>query len=196
LKEQILLLVELQNIDLEMEKLMLKKVDLPKEIARLDEELDAIKRELEEDGQRLDKLKADHRAKETAMKNSGENSKKAKSRLLGVKTNKEYEATLKEIDAINEKSSRIEDEIIHILEEIDKVHRARLSKVADDKYFACADFTTKDGKVYDLDVFMVGPDKDSLEFSEFSVHKEDGVERYTWYEEDGLWKKKDVTDSN
>ena len=121
LKEQILLLVELQNIDLEMEKLMLKKVDLPKEIARLDEELDAIKRELEEDGQRLDKLKADHRAKETAMKNSGENSKKAKSRLLGVKTNKEYEATLKEIDAINEKSSRIEDEIIHILEEIDKV---------------------------------------------------------------------------
>ena len=77
---------------------------------------------------------------------------------------------------------------------LDKVHRARLSKVAEDKYFACADFTTKDGKVYDLDVFMEGPDKDSLEFSEFSVHKEAGVERYTWYEEDGIWKKKDVTE--
>ena len=77
---------------------------------------------------------------------------------------------------------------------LDKVHRKRLSKVADDKYFACADFTTKDGKVYDLDVFMVGPDKDSLEFSEFSIHKEDGVERYTWYEEDGIWKKKDIAE--
>ncbi len=73
---------------------------------------------------------------------------------------------------------------------LDKVHRQRLSKVAEDKYFACADFTTNDGKVYDLDVFMEGDDKDSLIFSEFSVHKEDGVERYTWYEEDGVWKKK------
>ena len=121
LKEQILFLVELQNIDLEMEKLLLKKGDLPKEINRLDEELEAGEREMEEGEQRLDKLKDDHKAKETAMKNSVENSKKAKGRLLGVKTNKEYEAILKEIDAINEKSSGIEDEIIHILEEIDKV---------------------------------------------------------------------------
>lgn len=77
---------------------------------------------------------------------------------------------------------------------LDKVHRERLSKLAENEYFACADFTTKDGKVYDLDVFMVGPDKDSLEFSKFSVHKEDGMERYTWYEEGGIWKKKEVTE--
>lgn len=77
---------------------------------------------------------------------------------------------------------------------LDKVHRERLSKVGDNKYFACADFTTKDGKVYDLDVFMEGEDADSLEFSEFSIHKEAGVERYTWYEEDGVWKKKDVAE--
>lgn len=75
---------------------------------------------------------------------------------------------------------------------LDKVHRERLSKVGENKYFACADFTTKDGKVYDLDVFMEGTDKDTLKFSEFSVHKVDGVERYTWYEEDGIWKKKEV----
>lgn len=75
---------------------------------------------------------------------------------------------------------------------LDKVHRARLSKVGENKYFACADFTTDDGKLYDLDVFMEGPDADSLVFSEFSVHKVDGKERYTWYEEDGIWKKKDV----
>lgn len=122
MKEQILFLVELQNIDLEIERFMLKKVDLPKEIARLDEELEAAEGDLEEIGQRLDKLKADHKAKETALKNGVENSKKAKNRLLEVKTNKEYEATLKEIDTINEKSSGIEDEIIHILEELDEVN--------------------------------------------------------------------------
>lgn len=122
MKEQILFLVELQNIDLEIAKFMLRKVDLPKEITRLDEKLEAAEGELEESGQRLDKLKADHKAKETALKNGVENSKKARSRLLEVKTNKEYEATLKEIDTINEKSSGIEDEIIHILEELDKVN--------------------------------------------------------------------------
>ena len=72
----------------------------------------------------------------------------------------------------------------------DKVHRQRVAMVGEDTYFACADFTDAGGKVYDLDIFMAGPDKDSLVFSEVSVHKEDGVERYTWYEEGGIWKKK------
>ena len=72
---------------------------------------------------------------------------------------------------------------------LDKVHRERVAMVGEDTYFACADFTDADDKVYDLDVFMIGPDKDSLVFSEISVHKEDGVERYTWYEEGGVWKK-------
>ena len=48
------------------------------------------------------------------------------------------------------------------------------------------------GKVYDLDVFMKGPDKDHLVFSKFMVHKEAGKERYTWYEQDGVWKTKSV----
>ena len=73
-----------------------------------------------------------------------------------------------------------------------KVHRARLSKVGKDTYFACADFRTPEGKIYDLDVFMKGLDKDHLTFSEFMVHKEAGKERYTWYEQGGIWKRKPV----
>lgn len=73
---------------------------------------------------------------------------------------------------------------------LDKVHRKRLSRVGEDTYFACADFKTTEGKVYDLDVFMKGSDKDNLTFSKFSIHKEDGKERYTWYEQGGIRKKK------
>lgn len=75
---------------------------------------------------------------------------------------------------------------------LDKVHRKRLSRVAEDTYFACADFKTPEGKMYDLDVFMTGPDKDHLAFSKFMVHKEAGKERYTWYEQGGVWKTKTV----
>lgn len=75
---------------------------------------------------------------------------------------------------------------------LDKVHRKRLSKVSDDRYFACADFKTPEGKIYDLDVFMTGTNKDNLTFSKFMVHKEAGKERYTWYEKGGIWKTKPV----
>ena len=75
---------------------------------------------------------------------------------------------------------------------LDKVHRKRLSRVGENLYFACADFKTPEGRIYDLDVFMKGAGKDNLTFSKFSIHKEAGKERYTWYEKDGIWKKKPV----
>ena len=72
---------------------------------------------------------------------------------------------------------------------LDKVHEEKLSKVADGVYFACADFKTSDGKVYDLDIFMKG-DKSKLEVNEVTVHKESGNPRYGWVQENGLWKRK------
>jgi hypothetical protein len=75
---------------------------------------------------------------------------------------------------------------------LDKVHRERLARTGDNEYFACADFVTPDGLLYDLDVFMTGEDADSLIFSDFTIHKKDGLERYTWYEEDGIWMKNPV----
>ncbi len=73
---------------------------------------------------------------------------------------------------------------------LDKVHKERLSRVGENLYFACADFATPEGKLYDLDVFMEGKGKASLVVMEISVHKEDGKERYTWFEKDGVWHKK------
>lgn len=38
---------------------------------------------------------------------------------------------------------------------LSKVHQERVAKVNDRLYFACCDFTSKDGRVYDLDFFIV-----------------------------------------
>lgn len=73
---------------------------------------------------------------------------------------------------------------------LDKVHKERLAKVSENTYFACADFKTPEGKVYDLDIFMKGSSADSLTVTEVSVHKEDGKARYGWVEKKGIWKKK------
>ena len=73
---------------------------------------------------------------------------------------------------------------------LEKVHKERLSHVGEDIYFACADFNADNGKVYDLDIFLHGTNTDNLTVTEISVHKEDGIARYGWQEENGIWVKK------
>lgn len=75
---------------------------------------------------------------------------------------------------------------------LDHVHRERLAHTDEQTYFACADFQAADGTLYDIDIFMQGPNAESLEATEVSVHKVDGEARYTWFEEDNIWKKQPV----
>ena len=51
-----------------------------------------------------------------------------------------------------------------------KIHKDKLATVGDGVHFFCVDFKATDGKVYDLDFFMKGPDKDHLKFTEIAVH--------------------------
>ena len=69
-----------------------------------------------------------------------------------------------------------------------KVHDDRFSSLGGDKYFACVDMKGTDGKIYDIDFFMVvQPGK--LTITETSVHKINGKPLYNWKQEGGVWKK-------
>ena len=69
-----------------------------------------------------------------------------------------------------------------------KVHDDRFSSLGGDKYFACVDMKGSDGKIYDIDFFMVvRPGK--LSVTETSVHKINGKALYNWRQEGGVWKK-------
>ena len=73
-----------------------------------------------------------------------------------------------------------------------KVHDDRLSNLGGGKYFACVDMKGTDGKIYDIDFFMVvQPGK--LTVTETSVHKINGKALYNWKEEKGVWKKVPVS---
>ena len=73
-----------------------------------------------------------------------------------------------------------------------KVHDDRFSSLGSDKYFACVDMKGVDGKIYDIDFFMlVKPGK--LTVTETSVHKINGKPLYDWKEEKGVWKKVKVS---
>src|SRR5262245_47561067 len=73
-----------------------------------------------------------------------------------------------------------------------KVHDDRFSSLGGNKYFACVDMKGADGRIYDIDFFMVvQPDK--LTVSETSVHKINGKALYNWKQEGGVWKKVKVS---
>lgn len=72
---------------------------------------------------------------------------------------------------------------------LDKVHKERLSQVGENLFFACSDFKGAGGKMYDLDFFMKSKDG-KLKVTELMIHKEEGKPRYSWYEEEGVWKRK------
>jgi len=119
LREDLSLLISLQRIDTEMAKTGIRKKELPGRISRLDETFRAAAEAMEEEKQRLEELIKSHRAKEEGLRKGMDQLRKTKERLLEVKTNKEYQAMLKEIDILVKKNGEMEDEIILKLEEID-----------------------------------------------------------------------------
>jgi predicted nucleic acid-binding Zn-ribbon protein len=119
LKEQLLYLIELQELDLIIGRVIIKKRELPEKITQMDQEFRKNAASLEESRKIFEELNKRHSEKEDKLKRGIDTLKKTKERLLEVKTNKEYQAILKEIEMIEKKNSEIEDEIISVLEEID-----------------------------------------------------------------------------
>ncbi len=73
-----------------------------------------------------------------------------------------------------------------------KVHDDRFSSLGGDKYFACVDMRGTDGKIYDIDFFMVvQPGK--LTVTQTSVHKINGKPLYNWKQRGGVWEKVKVS---
>lgn len=121
MKEQISYLIELQKLDLIVSKVIVKKGELPERIVQMDEGFAALAKSVEESKKKFEELNKLQAEKEDKLRKGIDILKKTKDRLTEVKTNKEYQAMLKEIETIENKNGVIEDEIISGLEEIDRM---------------------------------------------------------------------------
>jgi len=127
LKEQLDLLWELQKIDLEIKSLKESQEGYPKELKRLDEKQKVEKEKIQKEKERVEALEKERRRKEGQLSLEQEKVKKTEGRMFEVKTNKEYQALLTEIDTLKGMSVREEEEILQLLEEIDNLKK-NLSK--------------------------------------------------------------------
>jgi len=121
LKEQLLLLVELQECDSQLVKILGKKKTLPDKIDRLDEAFRVFQKDIEQNKRKYDEAKVRHVECENKIKKINEGMIKTKERLLEVKNNKEYQAMLKENEKAEVMRSDVETSIIAILDELEKL---------------------------------------------------------------------------
>ena len=121
MKEQLLLLIKIQECDSELMKLSAKKKTLPEKIETLNKEFNAFEDGIKTSKVKYDELKSRHTDSENKIKKINESIVKTKERMLEVKNNKEYQAMLKEIEIAEKSRGEIETSIISILDELDKL---------------------------------------------------------------------------
>lgn len=121
MKEQLLLLIELQECDSQLVKIAGRKKTLPEKINKLNEAFAAFQKEIEHNKKKYDELKARHAGCENKIKKINEGMTKTRERLLEVKNNKEYQAMLKENETAEAMCGDVETEVISILDELEKL---------------------------------------------------------------------------
>lgn len=123
MQDQIKLLEKLQRLDLDL-------IEIQKEIERCSDEtkksenkIIGMKEEIVRETNNLEEKRKERRKKERELEYEIEKEREKKSRAPYIKTNKEYQAILKEIESIRKTINEREDEILMSLEAIDEMEK-------------------------------------------------------------------------
>ena len=118
-KEQLELLIQLQDTELEAARISAWLDQLPGQLQTLEDELEKAYDTVREKKDNLEILKKDYRKLEADFEAGQTRIQKRKTQLDSVKSNKDYQALLKEIEDIRMAGSRMEDEMLGLLDAID-----------------------------------------------------------------------------
>jgi uncharacterized protein len=127
-KNVIKLLMELQEID---SRILQKRVfidKVPQRIHEVDEPLKQAGLELDRIRQKTESLARKKREKEKNLDDINGKIGKMKSRVSDIKTNKEYQAHLKEIESSEKEIAGVEEEILLIMEDLDNLLKEQTEK--------------------------------------------------------------------
>jgi predicted nucleic acid-binding Zn-ribbon protein len=117
-------LIELQEIDLKLDKVKEERGDLPSVVENLKNSLESKKQLLEEQKESITRLKVDSNSMETELGSLKEQLKKYESQLYQVKTNKEYDAIANETENVKKKINDLETSILEASEQIENLGKS------------------------------------------------------------------------
>jgi predicted nucleic acid-binding Zn-ribbon protein len=113
-------LVRVQEIVSEIEAVQEKIAAIPCEVARLEKELLAAQKDIDTERARVQELGKDRRRLEMELMGIESKITKYQTQLLEVKTNKEYQAMLHEIEGCRKERAALDEKILLEMEESEK----------------------------------------------------------------------------
>ena len=123
MKEQLALLIQLQKIDSQLGLTKAEKARHPIELENAERPLKAAQKALEKAKSELNTASKTKRDKEGELRHQEETIEKLKARQSEIKTNKEYQAHLHELEAARQVKSQLEDELLNLMEESDNLNK-------------------------------------------------------------------------
>lgn len=117
-------LVKLQDVDTSIQEIQRNISIFPETIRQLDKQLAENEQKVEELKTSIEEQEKLRRSKEREVEMQNEQIKKYQGQLLQVKTNKEYSALLLEIKTLKSKNSLTEDDILELMESIERAKHA------------------------------------------------------------------------
>jgi len=124
LKDKIKELILLQDCDNEIKEINIKKRLAPLKLQDLKKALDEMEMLLKEKKDRLESIKKDRREMEQGIQDLESKMEKSRVKLSNIKSNKEYTAVLKEIEDQEKEKSLNEDNLLHLMDEIDVLDKS------------------------------------------------------------------------
>jgi predicted nucleic acid-binding Zn-ribbon protein len=121
MRETLDILFRLQKLDDEISDVEREQATIPGDKEEIDgrlKEMEQAIQTIKDESIGIAKLRDE---KEIDLKQIGEQINKFQGQLYQVKTNREYETLQHEIDALKEKSSKVEDEILELLENTERI---------------------------------------------------------------------------
>jgi predicted nucleic acid-binding Zn-ribbon protein len=121
MNEDLRLLWSLQEEDTRLRELGAGLARIPGQLRVLEERLTAERGALDQAVARIKQVQLDRRAREKEIESFAEQERKFQQQLFQVKTNQEYQALLHEIEAVKQKRSQIETQVLEGLEEEERL---------------------------------------------------------------------------
>ena len=119
MKKQLELLYQLQTIDINIMNSEKQQTKYHKQLAELDEKTTQDEENFKQEQGRLETIEKEHREIEHLLQTMEDQKKKIGDKLLAIKTNREYQASVAEIEKVNQSIKAKEDDAIGHLDDID-----------------------------------------------------------------------------
>ena len=125
--EELETLCEVQKLDAKIMENEKKRALGPQKIEDMTREVAEVKEKLAKEKEIIEELEKERRKKEQELETEKTQIKKVETKLLEVKTNKEYQAILKEIEAARAANDKTEEEIILLMERVEDMKKEHQS---------------------------------------------------------------------